>query len=92
MSLISRFPRFDIMPEGAYGRLRAADEQHPLLPALEHGRPAEAQRGADTLRNLRHWVSGRRGNGANRSVEAQPFARRLIMSGNCCVWRSSFRQ
>lgn len=44
---------------GCLIRLRAADEQHPLLPALEQI-DQQAQRGADTLRNLRHWVSQRR--------------------------------
>lgn len=47
--------------EGCLIRLRKQDPQHPLLPALEHI-DSQAQRGADTLRNLRHWVSQARGN------------------------------
>ncbi len=47
--------------QGCLIRLRAADEQHPLLPALEQI-DQQAQRGADTLRNLRHWVSQAQGN------------------------------
>ncbi|ECE0888258.1 two-component system sensor histidine kinase TtrS [Salmonella enterica subsp. diarizonae] len=47
--------------QGCLIRLRVADEQHPLLPALEQI-DQQAQRGADTLRNLRHWVSQAQGN------------------------------
>ena len=47
--------------QGCLIRLRGQDEQHPLLPALEHI-DAQAQRGADTLRNLRQWVSQAQGN------------------------------
>ncbi|MDA8480727.1 tetrathionate respiration histidine kinase TtrS [Citrobacter sp. Awk 4] len=47
--------------EGCLIRLRQQDPQHPLLPALEQI-DSQAQRGADTLRNLRHWVSQAQGN------------------------------
>ncbi|WP_213194261.1 tetrathionate respiration histidine kinase TtrS [Citrobacter portucalensis] len=47
--------------QGCLIRLRGQDEQHPLLPALEHI-DTQAQRGADTLRNLRQWVSQAQGN------------------------------
>ncbi|MDH8147133.1 tetrathionate respiration histidine kinase TtrS [Klebsiella pneumoniae] len=46
--------------EGCLVRLRAQDEQHPLLSALEQI-DGQAQRGADTLRNLRLWVSQSQG-------------------------------
>ncbi|RAN84806.1 sensor histidine kinase, partial [Bacillus sp. SRB_28] len=38
--------------QGCAIRLQAEDRQHPLLPALEHI-DQQAQRGADTVRNLR---------------------------------------
>ncbi|WP_376753055.1 tetrathionate respiration histidine kinase TtrS [Atlantibacter subterraneus] len=41
--------------QGCLVRLRKTDEHHFLIPALEHI-DAQAQRGGDTLRNLRHWV------------------------------------
>ncbi|ECG8258668.1 two-component system sensor histidine kinase TtrS [Salmonella bongori] len=47
--------------QGCLIRLRVEDERHPLLPALEHI-DQQAQRGADTVRNLRHWVSQAQGN------------------------------
>ena len=47
--------------EGCLIRLRGQDRQHPLLPALEQI-DAQAQRGADTLRNLRLWASQAQGN------------------------------
>lgn len=47
--------------QGCLIRLRGQDEQHPLLPVLEHI-DTQAQRGADTLRNLRQWVSQAQGN------------------------------
>lgn len=47
--------------QGCLIRLRGQDQQHPLLPALEQI-DAQAQRGADTLRNLRLWVSQAQGN------------------------------
>ena len=47
--------------QGCAIRLQAEDQQHPLLPALEHI-DQQAQRGADTVRNLRRWVSQARGN------------------------------
>lgn len=47
--------------QGCLIRLRGQDQQHPLLPALEQI-DAQAQRGADTLRNLRQWVSQAQGN------------------------------
>ena len=47
--------------QGCLIRLRGQDQQHPLLPALEHI-DNQAQRGADTLRNLRQWVSQAQGN------------------------------
>lgn len=47
--------------QGCLIRLRGQDKQHPLLPALEQI-DAQAQRGADTLRNLRLWVSQAQGN------------------------------
>lgn len=46
--------------QGCSIRLQKQDRQHPLLPALEHI-DQQAQRGADTLRNLRHWVSQAQG-------------------------------
>ncbi|MBA7933816.1 sensor histidine kinase [Klebsiella sp. RHBSTW-00215] len=46
--------------QGCTIRLQKQDRQHPLLPALEHI-DHQAQRGADTLRNLRHWVSQAQG-------------------------------
>ncbi|QMG41282.1 PhnD/SsuA/transferrin family substrate-binding protein [Citrobacter freundii] len=47
--------------QGCLIRLRGQDQQHPLLPALEQI-DAQAQRGADTLRNLRLWASQAQGN------------------------------
>ncbi|WP_196209139.1 tetrathionate respiration histidine kinase TtrS [Citrobacter sp. Res13-Sevr-PEB04-36] len=47
--------------QGCLIRLRGQDQQHPLLPALEQI-DAQAQRGGDTLRNLRLWVSQAQGN------------------------------
>ncbi|VEA47399.1 histidine kinase [Salmonella enterica subsp. arizonae] len=47
--------------QGCLIRLRVEDERHPLLSALDHI-DQQAQRGADTLRNLRHWVSQAQGN------------------------------
>lgn len=47
--------------QGCLIRLRSQDQQHPLLPALEQI-DAQAQRGADTLRNLRLWASQAQGN------------------------------
>ena len=47
--------------QGCLIRLRGQNEQHPLLPALEQI-DVQAQRGADTLRNLRLWVSQAQGN------------------------------
>ncbi|ENM1948815.1 PhnD/SsuA/transferrin family substrate-binding protein [Citrobacter braakii] len=47
--------------QGCLIRLRSQDQQHPLLPALEHI-DTQAQRGADTLHNLRQWVSQAQGN------------------------------
>lgn len=41
--------------QGCLVRLRKTDEHHFLIPALEHI-DAQAQRGGETLRNLRHWV------------------------------------
>lgn len=41
--------------QGCLVRLRKIDEHHALIPALEQI-DAQAQRGGDTLRNLRHWV------------------------------------
>ncbi|QLO42902.1 PhnD/SsuA/transferrin family substrate-binding protein [Citrobacter freundii] len=46
--------------QGCLIRLRGQDQQHPLLPALEQI-DAQAQRGADTLRNLRLWASQAQG-------------------------------
>lgn len=46
--------------QGCTIRLQKQDPQHPLLPALGHI-DQQAQRGAETLRNLRHWVSQRTG-------------------------------
>ncbi|POT57538.1 sensor histidine kinase [Citrobacter amalonaticus] len=46
--------------QGCQIRLQSQDAQHPLLPALEQI-DHQAQRGADTLRNLRHWVSQAQG-------------------------------
>ncbi|ATF49675.1 PhnD/SsuA/transferrin family substrate-binding protein [Citrobacter freundii] len=47
--------------QGCLIRLRGQDQQHPLLPALEQI-DAQAQRGGDTLRNLRLWASQAQGN------------------------------
>ncbi|MBJ3590808.1 PhnD/SsuA/transferrin family substrate-binding protein [Salmonella enterica subsp. enterica serovar Saintpaul] len=47
--------------QGSLIRLRGQDPQHALIPALEQI-DAQAQRGADTLRNLRLWVSQAQGN------------------------------
>lgn len=47
--------------QGCLIRLCGQDKQHPLLPALENI-DAQAQRGADTLHNLRQWVSQAQGN------------------------------
>lgn len=47
--------------QGCLIRLRSQDQQHPLLTALEHI-DTQAQRGADTLHNLRQWVSQAQGN------------------------------
>lgn len=47
--------------QGCLIRLRGQDQQHALLPALEQI-DAQAQRGADTLRNLRLWASQAQGN------------------------------
>lgn len=47
--------------QGCLIRLRGQDQQHPLLPAIEQI-DAQAQRGADTLRNLRLWASQAQGN------------------------------
>lgn len=47
--------------QGSLIRLRGQDLQHALIPALEQI-DAQAQRGADTLRNLRLWVSQAQGN------------------------------
>jgi two-component system sensor histidine kinase TtrS len=49
--------------EGCMIRLEAQDQLHPLLPALKEI-DSQAQRGANTLRNLRHWVSQAQGNPA----------------------------
>ena len=46
--------------QGCLIRLRGQDEQHPLLPVLEH--IDTWHKGADTLRNLRQWVSRAQGN------------------------------
>lgn len=47
--------------QGCLIRLRGQDQQHSLLPALEQI-DVQAQRGADTLHNLRLWVSQAQGN------------------------------
>lgn len=41
--------------QGCLVRLRNSDEHHFLIPALEHI-DAQAQRGGETLHNLRQWV------------------------------------
>ncbi len=46
--------------QGCLIRLQAQEKDHALLPALEHI-DSQAQRGADTLRNLRSWVSQAQG-------------------------------
>lgn len=46
--------------QGGLIRLRNADAHHPLIPALEHI-DAQAQRGGDTLNNLRMWVTQSQG-------------------------------
>lgn len=46
--------------QGGLIRLRNADAHHPLIPALEHI-DAQAQRGGDTLNNLRLWVTQSQG-------------------------------
>lgn len=42
--------------QGCLIRLQSQDPTHTILPALEHI-DQQAQRGAETLRNLRRWVS-----------------------------------
>lgn len=46
--------------QGGLIRLRNADSHHPLIPALEQI-DAQAQRGGDTLNNLRMWVTPSQG-------------------------------
>ncbi len=46
--------------QGSLIRLRNADSHHSLIPALEHI-DAQAQRGGDTLNNLRMWVTQSQG-------------------------------
>lgn len=46
--------------QGSLIRLQSQDPAHALLPALEHI-DRQAQRGAETLRNLRRWVSQAQG-------------------------------
>lgn len=46
--------------QGSLIRLQSQDPAHTLLPALEHI-DRQAQRGAQTLRNLRRWVSQAQG-------------------------------
>ncbi|HGY1227283.1 TPA: tetrathionate respiration histidine kinase TtrS [Citrobacter farmeri] len=46
--------------QGCLIRLQSQDPTHTLLPALEHI-DQQAQRGAETLRNLRRWVSQAQG-------------------------------
>ncbi|WP_374708480.1 tetrathionate respiration histidine kinase TtrS [Buttiauxella selenatireducens] len=47
--------------EGCLIRLESQNEHHPLQTALKEI-ASQAQRGGDTLRNLRHWVSQAQGN------------------------------
>ncbi len=79
--------------QGCLIRLRGQDEQHPLLPALEHI-DAQAQRGADTLRNLRQWVSQAQGNPVLTLMTGKPstFTMLSITSGNYCVCPSNSRR
>ncbi|WP_316390407.1 tetrathionate respiration histidine kinase TtrS [Citrobacter farmeri] len=46
--------------QGCLIRLKSQDPTHTILPALEHI-DQQAQRGAETLRNLRRWVSQAQG-------------------------------
>ncbi|MGV4274680.1 tetrathionate respiration histidine kinase TtrS [Citrobacter farmeri] len=46
--------------QGCLIRLKSQDPSHTILPALEHI-DQQAQRGAETLRNLRRWVSQAQG-------------------------------
>lgn len=46
--------------QGSLIRLQSQDPAHALLPALEHI-DRQAERGAETLRNLRRWVSQAQG-------------------------------
>lgn len=46
--------------QGCLIRLQSQDPTHTILPALEHI-DQQAQRGAETLRNLRRWVSQAQG-------------------------------
>ena len=78
--------------QGCLIRLRGQDEQHPLLPALEHI-DAQAQRGADTLRNLRQWVSQAQGNPVlTDDWQAINVPMLSITSGNYCVCPSNSRR
>lgn len=67
---------------GCLIRLEVQDEQHPLLPALKEI-DSQAQRAADTLRNLRHWVSQAQGN----PVMTEEWGQVNIHDAILHVWR-----
>lgn len=68
--------------EGCLIRLEAQNEQHPLQAALQEI-DRQAQRGADTLRNLRHWVSQAQGN----PVMSEEWGQVSIRDAMLHVWR-----
>lgn len=78
--------------QGCLIRLQSQDPTHTLLSALEHI-DQQAQRGAETLRNLRRWVSqAQEARFVQKSGRTSVFTRRFIMSGSYCAWRSSSRR
>ncbi|SUX62988.1 Sensor protein fixL [Citrobacter amalonaticus] len=77
--------------QGSLIRLQSQDPAHALLPALEHI-DRQAERGAETLRNLRRWVSQAQGSPIRTEEwENISIRERFNMSGNCYAWHSSFR-
>ncbi|MGB7803043.1 tetrathionate respiration histidine kinase TtrS [Buttiauxella sp.] len=67
---------------GCLIRLEAENTHHPLLTALKEI-DSQAQRGADTLKNLRHWVSQAQGN----PVMEQEWGPVNIRDALLHVWR-----
>lgn len=68
--------------QGCSIRLQKQDPQHPLLSALENI-DLQAQRGAETLRNLRLWVSQAQG----ESVTAEKWESVRIVQAIDNVWQ-----